>query len=138
MKNAVINAAAVRELIEREVVNGQIFTMVFDRVAAKCPHCNKANKKWNGLEVCPVCGTPLSKERFTRAQLGVTNPANCTKPGEGAYKGESGEEALEKGRLKYFDMGVKNNDGTFGGYRQAVIENIKKLHINGVDYEVVK
>lgn len=138
MKNAIVNVAAVRELIEREVVNGQIFTMVFDRVAAKCPHCGKANKKWNGLDVCPICGTPLSKERFTRAQLGVKNPANCTKPGEGAFKGESGEEALEKGRLKYFDMGVANADGTFGGYRQTVIENIKKLHINGVDYEVVK
>jgi hypothetical protein len=133
-----ITAVAVAALIEKEVKDGQMFSMVFDRAAAKCPVCGKSNKKWNGLDACPLCGEKLSKERFTRAQLGVVNPSNCTKPGKGQFIGESGEEALFKGRLKYFDMDVVNPDGTRGNYRQAVIENIKKLKINGEEYLVVK
>lgn len=133
-----VTAAQIAALIENTVKDGQMFSMVFDRAAAKCPHCGKSNKKWNGLDVCPVCGTPLSKERFTRAQLGVQNPTNCTKPGHGQFIGESGEEALAKGRLKYFDMDVVNPDNTRGNYRQAVIENIKRLKINGEEYLVIK
>ena len=79
-----------------------------------------------------------NKERFTRAQLVVQNPTNCTKPGHGQFIGESGEEALAKGRLKYFDMDVVNPDNTRGNYRQAVIENIKRLKINGEEYIVIK
>lgn len=133
-----VTSADVLALIEKEVKNGQMFSMVFDRVAAKCPHCGKSNKKWNALERCPICGEVLSKERFTRAQLGVQNPANCTKPGQGQFIGESGEEALEKGRLKYFDMDVVNNDGTRGCYRQTRIDNIKRLNINHDEYLVIK
>ena len=133
-----VTASQIVALIENTVKDGQMFSMVFDRAAAKCPHCGKSNKKWNALERCPICGELLSKERFTRAQLGVQNPTNCTKPGQGQFIGESGEEALTKGRLKYFDMDVVNADGTRGNYRQTVIENIKKLKINGNEYLVIK
>ena len=133
-----ITAAQIAALIENTVKDGQMFSMVFDRAAAKCPACGKSNKKWNGLDRCPICGEVLSKERFTRAQLGVQNPTTATKPGQGQFIGESGEEALAKGRLKYFDMDVVNADGTRGNYRQAVIENIKRLKICGEEYMVVK
>lgn len=132
-----ITSAVLITLIDT-VKNGEMFTMVFDRAAAKCPHCGKSNKKWNGLDRCPICGEVLSKERFTRAQLGVQNPANCTKPGQGQFIGESGEEALAKGRLKYFDMDVVNADGSRGNYRQAVIDNILRLKIRGDEYVVIK
>lgn len=133
-----VTSASVRQLIESHVKDGQMFSMVFDRVAPKCTVCGKSNKRWIGMDVCPMCGNTLSKERFTRAQLGVQNPTNATKPGHGKFIGESGEEALEKGRLKYFDMDVVNADGTRGNYRQAVIENIKRLKINGEEYLVLK
>lgn len=132
-----ITSADVKGLIDT-IKNGELFSMVFNRVAAKCPKCNKANKKWNGLDVCPICGTPLSKERFTRAQLGVVNPTNTTAPGKGLYEGESGEEALAKGRLKYFDMDAEGKLGGHGNYRQTYIENIKRLAIRGEEYVVIK
>lgn len=131
-----ITSADVKGLIDT-VKNGELFTMVFDRVAAKCPKCGKSNKKWNGLDVCPICGTPLSKERFTRAQLGVANPTHTTKPGEGKYKGESAQDALADGRLKYFDMDAPA-DGGNGNYRQTRIDNIKRLHVRGEEYMVIK
>ena len=131
-----VNSADVKNLIDT-VKNGELFTMSFERLAAKCPKCNKANKKWNDLEFCPICGERLSKERWTRAQLGVVNPTHTTKPGQGLYKGESGEEALADGRLKYFDMDAPAKEGQ-GNYRQCAIDKILQLKIRGEEYKVIK
>ena len=131
-----ITSAQVKSVIDT-VKNGELFTMVFARTAAKCPKCGKSNKKWNGLDVCPVCGTPLSKERFTRAQLGVANPSHTTKPGQGQFVGESAAVALADGRLKFFDMDAPGNDGGYGNYRQCHIDSIKKLHVRGEEYTVI-
>ena len=116
------------------IPNGRLFSMTFDRKAAKCEHCGKSNQNWNDLERCPICGNILSKERYSRVQLGVKNPKNCTKPGCGKFIGESSEDALKDGRLKYFDMDVVNKDGSRGCYRQCVIENIRRIHLNGNVY----
>ena len=121
-------------MINHDIPNGRMFSIVFTRKAAKCEHCGKSNQKWNDLEKCPICGHVLSKERYSRVQLGVKNPKNCTKPGQGKFIGESGEEAMKVGRLKYFDMDVVNADGSRGCYRQCVINNIHCLHINGIEY----
>ena len=118
------------------IPNGRMFSMIFVRKAAKCEYCGKSNQAWNNLEKCPICGGKLSKERYSRVQLGVKNPKNCTKPGCGQYIGESGEEALKDGRLKYFAMDVVNKDGSRGCYRQCVIENIRCIHLNGNEYIV--
>ena len=133
-----VKSEDVRNLILDNVRGTQMFSMVFDRVAAKCPVCGKSNKKWNNLEKCPICGEELSKERFTRAQLHVQNPKHTLVPGTGMYIGESNEEALEDNRLKYFDMDAIGRDGGKGDYRQTRIENIKKIKLNGEEYLVLK
>lgn len=122
------------EGLVRGIKRGQLFSMHFKRVAPKCPVCGKSNKKWQGLTHCPECGAELSLERETMAQLGVHNPSNTDITPKGT--GESAQEALADGRIKYFDMNVKEN-GKRGGFRQAAIENVTRLTIEGVDYFVM-
>ena len=122
------------EGLVRGIKRGQLFSMHFKRVAPKCTSCGKSNKKWQGLTVCPECGAPLSLERETMAQLGVHNPSNETIAPKGV--GETAQEALENGRIKYFDMNAQEN-GKRGGFRQAAIENVTRLTIEGVDYFVM-
>lgn len=130
-----IRSTDVANLIDT-IKNGEFYSVVFERAAAKCPHCNKSNKKWNGLDVCPICGTPLSKERETLAQNGVAHPQNDEIAPKGT--GETTKQAREDGRIKYYDPRIVNANGTRGGYRQFYAENAKKLVVHGVDYIVVK
>ena len=123
------------EGLVRGIKRGQLFSMHFKRVAPKCPVCGKSNKKWQGLTHCPECGAELSLERETMAQLGVHNPSNTDITPKGT--GESAQEALADGRIKYFDMNVVDGNGKRGGFRQAAIENVTRLTIEGVDYFVM-
>lgn len=120
----------------RNVAKDKIFSMIYKRIAPKCASCGKSNKKWEGIDVCPHCGGQIMKYRFATCKLGVTDPKHTTKPGEGKFKGESFEDALADGRLKYFDMNVENEDGTKGNYRQCKIENIREIRTNGQVYWV--
>lgn len=133
MKNIHISKDGLLALV-KTIPNGRMFSMIFIRKAAKCECCEKSNQSWNNLERCPICGNILSKTRYSRVQLGVKNPKNCTKSGYGKYIGESGEEALKNGRLKYFDMDIVNKDGSRGCYRQCVIDNIYCIHFNNCEY----
>lgn len=135
MSKIISGEKAILDLVH-SIPNGRMFSMIFVRKAAKCEHCNTSNESWNDYHKCPICGSELSKTRYSRVQLGVKNPKNCTKPGQGAFIGESGETALKNGRLKYFDMDVVNKDGSRGNYRQCVISNIKEIHLNGEIYIV--
>ena len=130
-----ITPAEVKSLV-KSVKHGQFFSMVFDRVAPKCTACGKSNKRWHSLTHCPECGAPLSFERETLAQLGVHNPSNTDVTPKGT--GESAQEALDDGRVKYFDPQIDNHNGTHGAYRQCAIENIKRLKVNGEEYIVTK
>ena len=69
--------------------------------------------------------------RTALAQFGVANPANAAAP-KGI--GETAREALEKGRLKFFDASVENPDGTRGNYRQARFTAIITISGNGTTY----
>jgi len=134
MKEQIKVEEIVRQI--RKVAGDKIFAMTYERVAAKCPFCGKSNKKWNELDECPICGTKLSKFRDATCRLGVTDPKNCTAPGKGKFIGESFEEALAKGNLKYFDMNAENKDETIGCYRTAKIEKIKEIRMDGRIFEV--
>lgn len=74
--------------------------------------------------------------RTASGRLHVTNPSHGTKPGQGIRIGQSAEEALEQGNLKYYDMGKKNPDGTQGAYRTAKISRIERLTFGGLVYRV--
>lgn len=122
----------------KSIARGELFSLHFKRVAPKCTACGKSNKKWaaEGLTKCPFCGAELSFERESHAQLGVHNPSNELITPKGV--GESAQEALQDGRLKYFDMDVVDDrNGKRGGYRQAAIENITRMTIKGVDYFII-
>ena len=110
------------------VKGGEFYSVVFKRAMAKCPHCGKANKKWNDLEFCPICGAPLSKERETLAQNSVRNPKLAEIAPKGT--GESSREAREHGRIKYYDPAICQ-------YRQFYIVNVKRLKVKGVEYIVL-
>ena len=117
---------------------GELFSLHFERVAPKCMDCGKSNKKWlaEGLTHCPHCGGELSFERESHAQLGVAHPSNELITPKGI--GETAKDALEDGRLKYFDMDVVDSrNGKRGGYRQASLSNIKRLTVKGVDYFII-
>jgi hypothetical protein len=129
----IINASDVIPLINA-IKGGEFYSVVFERAAAKCPNCGKSNKKWNGLDVCPICGTPLSKERETLAQNGVHNPQNEAITPKGV--GETTAEAKLDGRVKYYDPQIVNADGTRGGYRQFYAVNVKRMRISGKTYIV--
>lgn len=130
-----IRPEEVLDLVAK-VKRGEFYSAIFERAAAKCPHCGKADKKWNGLEVCPICGTPLSKERETLAQNGVRNPQNSDIVPKGT--GESAAQARTDGRVKYYDPNIINANGTRGGYRQFYAANVKRLKIEGVEYIVLR
>ena len=130
MATRIIHLSDVKPLIE-SIQHGKFFSMFFERVAPKCTHCQKSNKKWKGLTHCPVCGSPLSLERETIAQLGVSNPRDTSIAPKGT--GISAREALdEQNVVKYYDT----NAGDNGGYRSARIENIRRITYAGNDYIV--
>lgn len=130
-----ITKAEAKQLIDN-AINGRMFTLVFDRVAPKCEKCKKSDKRWNDLDNCPVCGAPLSKVRFTRAQKGVSEPSTALKPGTGKYAGMSAPDAEKIGVLKFFDMDAKNKAGFRGDYRSARFDSIRRLTMNGKEYVI--
>lgn len=71
--------------------------------------------------------------RTALAQFGVSNPTNAAAPNG---RGETAREALEKGRLKFFDASVENPDGTRGNYRQARFTAIITISGNGQTFIV--
>lgn len=123
-----VKVADVEKLIGT-VKNGEFYSVIFERVAPKCSNCGKSNKKWIGLDTCPICDTPLSKERESLAQNGVHNPQDETITPKGI--GETTAEARECGRIKYYDPILEN-------YRQFYAVNVKRLKIRGIEYIVVK
>ena len=123
----------VMDLIN-SVPNGRFISVIFQRVAPKCPKCGKSNKKWNGLSVCPDCGEPLSYERESLCQFGIRNPQDEANTPKGT--GESAKDAKLAGRIKYYDPQVKNANGTLGGYRQCYAENVKRMVIDHTEYVV--
>lgn len=127
-----ISSADILDIINT-VSAGEFVSLMFTRVAPKCQHCGKSNKKWIGETHCPECGGELSLERFTMAQFGIHNPSNCSAP---KGTGESNKQANAKGRLKFFDMNAKNPDGSKGCYRQCHIDLIKRMTVKGVEYIV--
>lgn len=133
MERKFVTKEAVLALV-RSVQSGEFYSMIFERVAPKCPVCGKSDKKWAGLEKCPHCGAVLSKERETLAQNGVAHPTHCEEP-KGV--GESAKDAALLGRIKYFDPKVVNADGTLGNYRQCYAKNVKRLKIRGTEYVVL-
>ena len=133
----VISAADVKNLIHA-IPNGLIFSMEYVYKHPYCSECGMKSVKFkSGLTTCPKCGGAVKFKRVTLAQKRVSNPANCTKPGHGAFDGISAEEAEFKYNLfKHYDRNAKNDDGTRGCYRCAGFENIRKLKINGIKYIV--
>ena len=127
-----INSNEVVEMIRKNSKN-KIFSMIFERVNPKCEKCGYASKKLIGIDECPRCNGKVLKYAFATARLGVVEPKYALKPGTGKFKGESFEEALQQGRLKYFDM--TKDDGK-GDYRSCLISNIKNIKINGERYMV--
>ena len=71
--------------------------------------------------------------RTALAQFGVANPTNTAAPNG---TGESAREALERGRLKFFDASVENPNGSRGNYRQARFSSIITISGNGKTYIV--
>lgn len=71
--------------------------------------------------------------RKALAQFGVYNPANTAAPNG---SGETANEALNKGRVKFFDASVENPDGSRGNYRQALFSRILTITGNGITYIV--
>lgn len=71
--------------------------------------------------------------RRALAQFGVANPAHVAAPNG---TGETAKQALEKGRVKFFDASVENEDGSRGGYRQARFPSIITIAGNGTTYIV--
>lgn len=72
--------------------------------------------------------------RTATAQLGVHTPKSIASP---KGTGESASEALEKGRIKYFEPNHKNEDGTVSvAYRQANISRLHTISYKGTLYVV--
>lgn len=72
--------------------------------------------------------------RTATCQLGVHNPKGMSAP---KGTGESAMDALEAGRVKYFEPNHKNEDGTVStAYRQANISRIVSITANGETYIV--
>ena len=71
--------------------------------------------------------------RTALAQFGVAKPVNAPAP---KGTGESAQEALTRGRVKFFDASVENPDGTRGGYRQALFSRILTITGAGITYIV--
>ena len=111
----------------------KVFGLTFKRKNRKCTECKKSTPKLNNFDNCPDCGTKLSLVRDMGCRFGVTNPSGDTSPGQGAYIGESFEEALECGRIKVFDMNAQGKYGK-GGFRQFYWQNIISLRLGGIEY----
>lgn len=72
--------------------------------------------------------------RTATCQLGVRNPKGMSAP---KGTGETALEALESGRVKYFEPNHRNDDGTVStAYRQASISRIVSITTNGETYIV--
>ena len=71
--------------------------------------------------------------RRALAQFGVANPAHVAAPNG---TGETAKQALENGRVKFFDASVENPDGTRGAYRQARFTAIITISGNGQTFIV--
>lgn len=137
MKNTAKNAVAVIINLEvakaliHSVNDGKIFSIRYGYKHPKCGACgHKSVKFTRGLDTCPKCGGEVVFERVTLAQKGVENPANATKPGQGAFEGISAAEAEAKYNL------FKHYDRNCGSYRCADYDRIKELQIDGVKYIV--
>lgn len=128
-----IRQSEVMDLIN-SVPRGRFISVLFDRVAPKCLVCGKSSKKWTGLDVCPECGAPLSKQRESLCQFGVSHPQDDQNTPNGT--GESSKQARLDGRIKYYDPQIKNPNGTLGGYRQCRLENIRQMVIDHIEYLV--
>ena len=89
----------------------------------------------NGITRGEFAAIVFTKADGTRrnalAQFGVHNPTNTAAPNG---TGETAKQALEKGRLKFFDASVENPDGTRGGYRQARFDRIITIAADGITY----
>jgi hypothetical protein len=73
--------------------------------------------------------------RKALCQLGVHNTANPDLTPKGV--GETAQDALRAGRVKYYEPNHKNDDGTRSpAYRQAVISRIDKITVNHRTYIV--
>jgi hypothetical protein len=72
--------------------------------------------------------------RTATCQLGVHSPKDVPSP---KGTGESAHDALEAGRVKYFEPNRRNPDGTVSTvYRQASISRIISITTNGETYIV--
>lgn len=72
--------------------------------------------------------------RSAIAQKGVHNPTKHEPP---KGTGESGKQALSRGRIKFYECQHKNDDGTITGeYRQASIDRLVSITYDGDTYEV--
>ena len=134
----IINRNAVKDII-RNIADGVMFGITFNRRTPKCKGCGRSLKSFIGKETCHFCGSELSFERVTVAQKGVENPSNLsiTKPGCGAFDGATAEQAeLLWNVLKFYDVNAINKDGSKGGYRSCGYDEIKSLRTNGVEYIV--
>ena len=133
-----VEVAEAKELLLDN--KGHFFGATFIRKQPKCLDCGRRFKpeKVEGASVCPKCGGNLSFIRKTAGLLGVKKPTSgATVPGKGQYKGESFEEALAKGRVKYYDPNVEQKNGK-GDYRQFCLDLVIELVINHIKYKVVK
>ncbi|MBR2771882.1 MAG: hypothetical protein IKD78_07705 [Bacteroidales bacterium] len=129
----IVSKSDVMSLIQ-SVPRGRFISVVFERVAPKCPVCGKSDKKWAGLDECPFCKAKLSKERESLCQFGVSHPQDESNTPKGT--GETAKQAMADGRIKYYDPQIKNANGTLGGYRQCRAENIKRMVIDHIEYQV--
>lgn len=120
----------VKEIIAT-IAKGEFAGVTFVRVAPKCERCGKSDKKWTGLTTCPHCGGKLSLERTSLVQFGVVGNADTPKG-----TGETEQQALENGRLKFYDKNAVKKDGTKGDFRQCRINLLKRLAVKGVEYAV--
>ena len=108
MKTAVVTEQEAKNII-KNIVKGRFFGMSY--------------KKKDGTDRHAVC------------QLGVKNPINADITPKGT--GESAAEALERGRIKYYEPHHRNNDGTVSpAYRQASISRVVSITTNGETYIV--
>lgn len=107
MKCRIITETEAKEVI-KNIVKGKFFAMQY--------------RKKDGTLRHAIC------------QLGVHSPTSLKHP-TGA--GESAAEALEKGRVKYFEPNHKNDDGTTSpAYRQAALSRIYTITTDGKTYVV--
>ena len=121
--------------IIKSIANGEMFSIGYFR---KEPVCNGCGCKKGVRGVCPECGsTDINYICETNAQRAVSNPKNATKPGQGAFKGQSAEEAERKNNnLKYYNCNGSDEKGR-GVYRSCGYDRIYKIITNGIEYEVI-